>query len=292
MLQHVHSDAEFNTLFNNTNGLFVVDYFATWCGPCQQIAPFFEQLSNKYQSATFAKVDVDKCPSTAASQGVSAMPTFIFYVKKAKVDSLRGANPTELEAKVKKWSEAAGSSGLNDETQCEVPGQMDLTGFISKNECECLNFSGNHNFKRFMDSNNSENCYLESDCDEQLIINLSFNQPVKIHSIKVKGPEKYAPKTVKIFINTPVTMDFDQALRSNAVQVLELNEKQVLDGEIINLFFVKFQNVRNITLFIVDNQGCADTTRLTRLQFYGTPLSGTTNMQEFKRVAGKAGEAH
>lgn len=55
------------------------------CGPCRNIAPLFEQLPAKYPKAVFLKVDVDKCSETASSQGVSAMPTFIFY--RARVSS-------------------------------------------------------------------------------------------------------------------------------------------------------------------------------------------------------------
>lgn len=70
------------------------------CGPCQRIAPLFEQFPNKYPRAIFLKVDVDKCQDTAASQGVSAMPTFIFYRNKAKIDRLQGANVEVLETKI------------------------------------------------------------------------------------------------------------------------------------------------------------------------------------------------
>lgn len=52
------------------------------CGPCQRIAPFFEELSRRYPRAVFLKVDVDQCPETAASNGVTAMPTFIFFRSK------------------------------------------------------------------------------------------------------------------------------------------------------------------------------------------------------------------
>jgi len=71
------------------------------CGPCQRIAPFFEELSRRYPRAVFLKVDVDQCPETAASNGVTAMPTFIFFRSKAKIDRLQGGNPEALEAKVK-----------------------------------------------------------------------------------------------------------------------------------------------------------------------------------------------
>jgi len=289
VVKHIYQDGELAGLLNEfSSSLLVVDFFATWCGPCQQIAPFFEQLSNRYPSVVFAKVDVDKCPSIAASQSVNAMPTFLFFFNKMKVDTQRGAIQSELEEKVKKWLT---NIGLKHELEpCEVPGQNDLLAFMNKNICECLNESNSHSLKNMLESKNSDR-YLESDCDEQLIINIPFNQPVKLHSIKICGPEKFAPKTVKIFINSSLLVDFDKATATPGLQTIELTEKQT-NGEIINLAYVKFQDVKNVTLFIVDNQGKQDVTRISALKLYGTPLSGAPNMQEFKRVAGKAGEAH
>lgn len=62
----------------------VINFYFNRCGPCQRIAPHFEQLPTKYPRAVFLKVDVDKCQDTAAAQGVSAMPTFFFYRNKVK----------------------------------------------------------------------------------------------------------------------------------------------------------------------------------------------------------------
>uniref|UniRef100_A0A914X469 Peptide-N(4)-(N-acetyl-beta-glucosaminyl)asparagine amidase n=1 Tax=Plectus sambesii TaxID=2011161 RepID=A0A914X469_9BILA len=103
-LKHVNADGEFGVVLEQAGmKLVVVDFFATWCGPCQHIAPVFEQLANVYSDAVFVKVDVDRCQGTARSEGVTAMPTFGFYMNKKKVDSLRGANPTALYQKVEHW---------------------------------------------------------------------------------------------------------------------------------------------------------------------------------------------
>jgi PITH domain len=64
-----------------------------------------------------------------------------------------------------------------------------------------------------------------------------------------------------------------------------------LDGNPVNLRFVKFQNVQTLLIFVKDNQGGTETTRIDHLAVYGCPLN-TTNMSDFKRIAGKKGEAH
>jgi len=290
VVRHVETDAEFPRVLEQAGmKLVVVDFFAIWCGPCQQIAPVFEQLSQKYGSAVFVKVDVDKCQGTAQSQGISAMPTFQFYINKTKVDALRGANPAELEGKIQKWVESAGGSGGAGAGEEEVAGQLDLFGFITRKDCECLNETDDHPLNGCLNSGGVS--YLESDADEQLIINIPFNQPVKMHSLKVKGPADRGPKTIKIFINQPRTLDFDQASQMEPTQLLELREAQVTEGEIIQLRYVKFQNVQNVQFFIKDNQAGADTTRISMLKLFGTPIQAT-NMGEFKRVTGKKGEGH
>lgn len=64
-----------------------------------------------------------------------------------------------------------------------------------------------------------------------------------------------------------------------------------LEGNPVNLRYVKFQNVNNIQLFIKDNQSGDEVTQIDNLAIIGSPIS-TTNMGDFKRVAGKKGESH
>lgn len=283
----INNDAHFIQEMNNQGvKLVVVDYTASWCGPCRRIAPLFEELSRKYGRATFFKVDVDKCKETAAAHGVTAMPTFIFYRNKTKLDRIQGADPAALEAKIKQYYGTVDSTE-DDDDDCGVPGVTNLSSFIQKNQCEALNDADDHSLLPFLESPNN---YLESDCDPQLIISLAFTQAVKVHSLKVKAPANAGPKTIKLFINLPTTIDFDAAMSNTPTQEIELSPKN-LDGTPVNLRYVKFQNVQNLQIFIKDNQTDEEVTRIDKLVILGLPLA-TTNMGDFKRIAGKVGEAH
>lgn len=80
-----------------SNQLVVIDFSATWCGPCKMIAPLFSSLSDSMPDVVFLKIDVDDNPDTAAKYSVSAMPTFLFIKGGTVVDRLMGANPARLQ---------------------------------------------------------------------------------------------------------------------------------------------------------------------------------------------------
>merc|ERR1712059_32368 len=168
----------------------------------------------------------------------------------------------------------------------EVRGMVDLVTYIDKAQSECLNEDDEHPFLECLTHGEG---FLQSDCDEQIILSLAFNQTMKIHSLKVRAPAGRGPKNLRIFINQPNTLDFDKAMGAEPVQGIELSPTQLENGSIIPLKFVKFQNVQNIQFFIKDNQEGGDITRLDYLGLIGTPIS-TTNMDDFKRISGKKGE--
>tara|TARA_B110000459_G_scaffold34625_1_gene36666 strand:- start:2193 stop:2744 length:552 start_codon:yes stop_codon:yes gene_type:complete len=76
----------------------LVDFTATWCGPCKAIGPYFEELAAKFPDVTFVKVDVDELDDVAASCGISAMPTFQLYSNGVMVKEMCGADKAKLEA--------------------------------------------------------------------------------------------------------------------------------------------------------------------------------------------------
>eukprot|EP00775_Hariotina_reticulata_P003811 gene3811-4068_t len=81
----------------NDNKVVIVDFSAVWCGPCNMIGPYFGQLSEKYPSIVFVKIDVDVNQAVASACGVSAMPTFQVWVNGAKVEDMVGAVKEKLE---------------------------------------------------------------------------------------------------------------------------------------------------------------------------------------------------
>ncbi|XP_061334836.1 thioredoxin-like protein 1 [Pezoporus flaviventris] len=256
------------------------------CGPCLRIAPAFSSLSTKYPQAAFLEVDVHQCQGTAASNNIAATPTFLFFRNKVRVDQYQGADPMGLEEKIKQHLENEAGNG----EAADIPkGYMDLLPFVNRAGCECLNESDEHGFENCLRKDAS---YLESDCDEQLLMTVAFSQPVKLYSMKFQGPDNgQGPKSVKLFINLPRSMDFAEAERSEPTQALELSPEDIREAGSIPLRYVKFQNVNSVTLFVQSNHGAEATTRVTYFTFIGTPVQAT-NMNDFKRVVGKKGESH
>jgi len=107
---HVRSASEYETILEKAaEGLVIVDFTAKWCGPCQKIAPVYEELSNKYRHVIFLKVDVDENQDVAMANNVEAMPSFLFLRQKKELARVRGADPQGLESKIK---ELAGQPGI------------------------------------------------------------------------------------------------------------------------------------------------------------------------------------
>jgi thioredoxin len=98
----VSSKKEFDALLASTRSkqLIVVDFFATWCGPCQQIAPKYAELAAAMPHVRFLKVDVDQCKDLSQQYGVQSMPTFKMIKGGKEVGDMKGADENALREKI------------------------------------------------------------------------------------------------------------------------------------------------------------------------------------------------
>jgi thioredoxin len=70
----------------------IVDFYATWCGPCKRVAPILEKLAQKYAGKiNVYKVDVDQESDLASAHGIQSIPTMYFYPKKGQPQVVNGA---------------------------------------------------------------------------------------------------------------------------------------------------------------------------------------------------------
>jgi len=70
--------------------LLVIDFYATWCGPCKMLAPVFEEVAAKYPDATFVKVNVDEEEELARKFRISVIPTLVFVKNGEAVKTTTG----------------------------------------------------------------------------------------------------------------------------------------------------------------------------------------------------------
>ena len=88
------TDESFASEVEQHSGLTVVDFWATWCGPCRMIAPILEQLSEEFEGKVkVTKLDVDANQKTAMRFQVRSIPTLLFFKDGKLVDQVIGAVP-------------------------------------------------------------------------------------------------------------------------------------------------------------------------------------------------------
>ena len=92
MIKQINEQA-FNELVKAKEGTAVVDFFATWCGPCRMLAPVMENVSNEVSDVSFYKIDVDENPNLASNMGISSIPCLILFVNGEPKSRILGYRP-------------------------------------------------------------------------------------------------------------------------------------------------------------------------------------------------------
>jgi len=96
MSEVIFSDKNFQDEVLKATGLVMVDFFATWCGPCKMMAPAVERLAKAYEGKVkIGKFDVDENPEVAGKYEIQSIPTTIFFKNGEMVDKLVGFQSEE-----------------------------------------------------------------------------------------------------------------------------------------------------------------------------------------------------
>jgi len=164
--------------------------------------------------------------------------------------------------------------------------ETSLLEHLDLQQLTCLNEDEEHSLKSIVGSRtkNTTGSYLLSDADEQLLLNVTFNQTVRIRSIVIQTSNvAQAPRKIKLAINRP-SLGFDDIENEEAAQEFELTEDQVREGKRIPLRYVRFQAVNTLHIFVESNQGGEDQTRIDTIDFYGFPVMGTRDLSGLRKV--------
>ena len=103
MLKHVNEE-NFESEVLNSKTPILVDFFATWCGPCRMLEPVLEKISNSRAGFDIAKIDIDGARDLALKYGIEVVPTMIIFKDGKPLNRMEGfMNENEIVSEMSKY---------------------------------------------------------------------------------------------------------------------------------------------------------------------------------------------
>lgn len=278
-MQEIKSLSQFNKL--KANPLLIIDFYATWCGPCKVISPAFDRLAKPHESSTsiiFAKVDVDKAKDVAQTCGITAMPTFQFFRNGSKVDEVKGADVQQLTTKIGFYTSAAvketagGSASAGGSKTAESKGAASAPGslgsFIDIGASKLLNNS-NLSSVRNIASPPPAGYTVASASGARLLIHILFTQAISPSHLRIaiaKDSLSNAPSRIQVGTNVPVRtttspegvksndLDMEALSKAENTQAFNVFSDEYVDGKAeLKLKASKFTGIKSLTIRVDAN---------------------------------------
>eukprot|EP00199_Chlamydomonas_sp_CCMP681_P003173 CAMPEP_0119108596 /NCGR_PEP_ID=MMETSP1180-20130426/15311_1 /TAXON_ID=3052 ORGANISM="Chlamydomonas cf sp, Strain CCMP681" /NCGR_SAMPLE_ID=MMETSP1180 /ASSEMBLY_ACC=CAM_ASM_000741 /LENGTH=170 /DNA_ID=CAMNT_0007094225 /DNA_START=41 /DNA_END=553 /DNA_ORIENTATION=- len=146
----------------------------------------------------------------------------------------------------------------------------DLTDFIDWSAVECLNQKAGTVVNALKAGYRDQaELFLESDADEQLLLNIPFNNKLKsLQALVIQGPADSGPRSIKLYANRG-HMGFSDVGTFPASQEITLTAEQVAAGETLTIKQVKFAFLTSLSIFIESNQSGEEVTKVSKISIFG-----------------------
>eukprot|EP00918_Siedleckia_nematoides_P006042 GHVU01013178.1.p4 GENE.GHVU01013178.1~~GHVU01013178.1.p4 ORF type:complete len:112 (+),score=13.07 GHVU01013178.1:257-592(+) len=102
--QEIKDNADYQDKVKDTDNVVIMQYSASWCGPCRQSRPQVEKMSETLTGARFYYVDIEANSELADKAAIEKLPTFVIMKDGKKVDSIEGLNLDRLQSAIEKYT--------------------------------------------------------------------------------------------------------------------------------------------------------------------------------------------
>lgn len=226
-IKFVKSSKDFEGYLKNNTHL-VLNFTASWCGPCQAIKPVIDQAYGQFQNVEIVRIDLDSQRELASKYNITSVPTFVFLETGKEVDRIQGANPQALITKLQEFNTKAngqkrrGNGTASEDLITQNSSLKDIKPLIPKNfeilnatidysgyeVLNCLPLYKDSKTKHVVSLDNTEKSAVISDSDSQLLFYIPFLNISKIYSILVKVK---STKTYKEVDESALDVDSDDS---------------------------------------------------------------------------------